>query len=221
MQVMLDKDVVYADSWSYRHMCRWYTGFFYKHPLLEKYEYYWRLEPGVRLLCDVEYDVFLEMYNKNKKYAFTLTLFEYSDTIPSLWTHFKAFKDSHQYNGQLLDLIEDGDNYNLCHFWSNFEIASLDIFQSAEYEEFFRFMDQTGGFFYERWGDAPLHTLFIALYLNKEDLWYLNDFGYYHAPYLQCPPDDIGQRCICDQDYDFTYSFQSCTSHFLKIIESK
>lgn len=44
----------------------------------------------------------------------------------------------------------EGESYNMCHFWSNFEIARLDFFRSKEYEEFFETMDRSGGFWMER-----------------------------------------------------------------------
>jgi mannosyltransferase len=44
----------------------------------------------------------------------------------------------------------EGESYNMCHFWSNFEIARLDWFRSREYEEFFQMMDRSGGFWMER-----------------------------------------------------------------------
>jgi mannosyltransferase len=44
----------------------------------------------------------------------------------------------------------EGENYNMCHFWSNFEIARLDFFRSKEYEDFFQMMDRSGGFWAER-----------------------------------------------------------------------
>lgn len=44
----------------------------------------------------------------------------------------------------------EGQKYNMCHFWSNFEIARLDWFRSREYEEFFEMMDRSGGFWMER-----------------------------------------------------------------------
>lgn len=50
----------------------------------------------------------------------------------------------------------NGEKYNMCHFWSNFEIAKLDWFRSKEYEDFFQMMDRSGGFWMERvcidWG---------------------------------------------------------------------
>ena len=40
----------------------------------------------------------------------------------------------------------EGEIYNMCHYWSNFEIARLDFFRSKEYEDFFEMMDRSGGF---------------------------------------------------------------------------
>lgn len=44
----------------------------------------------------------------------------------------------------------EGEKYNMCHFWSNFEIARLDFFRSQAYEDFFEMMDRSGGFWMER-----------------------------------------------------------------------
>lgn len=44
----------------------------------------------------------------------------------------------------------EGETYNMCHFWSNFEIARLSWFRSKEYEDFFQMMDRSGGFWMER-----------------------------------------------------------------------
>jgi hypothetical protein len=38
------------------------------------------------------------------------------------------------------------------------------------YEEYFRYLDQTGGFFYERWGDAPVHSLGAVMLLNSSQV---------------------------------------------------
>ena len=35
---------------SYRHMCRWNSGFFYKHPRLKEFDWYWRVEPDVNIV---------------------------------------------------------------------------------------------------------------------------------------------------------------------------
>ena len=45
---------------------------------------------------------------------------------------------------------DGGESYNLCHFWSNFEIGALKWLRSKEYIDYFNHLDKTGGFFYER-----------------------------------------------------------------------
>jgi hypothetical protein len=40
-QDLADRDIVYGGSESYRHMCRYQSGFFMLHPLLDDYDYYW------------------------------------------------------------------------------------------------------------------------------------------------------------------------------------
>lgn len=225
---LVEEDVVYADSQSYRHMCRFYLGFFYKHPLVAQYQYYWRVEPGIKLYCDVMYDVFQFMKTNDKKYGFVMSMFEYEKTVRSLWGHFKAFtarrNDTTSQHGELIDFVQNDNtakSYNLCHFWSNFEIADLSIFNNPEYQAFFDYLDATGGFFYERWGDAPVHSLAILWFLTKRDLWWFGDIGYYHPPYLQCPQSlkmRLDNRCSCDPGEDFLFSFISCTAHILNLL---
>ena len=52
----------------------------------------------------------------------------------------------------------EGETYNMCHFWSNFEIARLDWFRSKEYNDFFDMMDRSGGFWMERVRVNPVYN---------------------------------------------------------------
>lgn len=94
---------------------------------------------------------------------------------------------------------ENGSEYNLCHFWTNFEIARLDLWHTEAYQALFTYLDKTGGFFYERWGDAPIHSIFAALYLKKEEIHFFNDIGYKHSIYEHCPEqENLLNRCSCE-----------------------
>lgn len=53
----------------------------------------------------------------------------------------------------------EGEKYNMCHFWSNFEIARLSWFRSKEYQDFFEMMDRSGGFWMERVSATLLFSL--------------------------------------------------------------
>lgn len=52
----------------------------------------------------------------------------------------------------------EAEKYNMCHFWSNFEIAKLSWFRSKEYNDFFQMMDRSGGFWMERVSSYPHPT---------------------------------------------------------------
>ena len=204
-----DQAIMYGGMESYHHMCRFYSGFFYKHPLLQKYEWYWRVEPEIKYFCDITYDPFVHMARHNKTYGFTIAVKELKETVPNIFRYASAFKRTHnltskglwemfvepkegfnqdgtpksgdippaelpkddpKYGDKRKPLPEDilrsepgqgtlpeidpeameGEVYNMCHFWSNFEIARLDFFRSKEYEEFFQMMDRSGGFWMER-----------------------------------------------------------------------
>jgi alpha 1,2-mannosyltransferase len=197
------RDIIYGGSLSYRHMCRYNSGFFFRHPILQEYDYYWRVEPWVEFFCDVDYDPFLFMKKNNKDYGFTIMVPEYRETIPTLWGTVEKFMDEnsqivHPKNCLKMFRSDDG-SYNMCHFWSNFEIASLKFFRSGAYLKYFEYLDKSGGFFYERWGDAPVHSIAVAMFLPKEKVHYFEDIGYFHNPFLNCPANPALQlRCSCN-----------------------
>lgn len=122
---MREKKIIYGDSISYRHMCRYESGFFFRHPLMLDYEWYWRVEPSIELFCDINYDTFKFMADNGKKYSFVLSLYEYVETIPSLWDVVKNFTKLHpehiEKDNSMSFLSDDGGStYNHCHFVSLF-----------------------------------------------------------------------------------------------------
>ncbi|KAL2861260.1 glycosyltransferase family 15 protein [Aspergillus lucknowensis] len=221
---MRDQKIIYGHSESYRHMCRYESGFFFRHSLLQDYEYYWRVEPGVELFCDIPYDPFLFMKENNKQYSFVISMFEYEGTIPTLWNAVKRFMDDHPEHiaeGNSMRFLSDdkGKTYNNCHFWSNFEIGSLDWLRSKEYLEYFESLDRQGGFYYERWGDAPIHSIAAGLLLKKEQLHFWDEIAYYHIPFTHCPPDEQLRKdlqCSCDPSDNFDWKDLSCLSRYYK-----
>lgn len=120
---MKERKIIYGDSVSYRHMCRFESGFFFRHPLMLNYEYYWRVEPGIQFYCDIHYDPFRFMAENKKKYGFVLSLYEYIETIPTLWESTKKFIKNfpeHIVEDNAMDFLSDdgGETYNKCHFVS-------------------------------------------------------------------------------------------------------
>lgn len=229
-ETMREQKIIYGDSISYRHMCRFESGFFWQHPIMDQFKYYWRVEPDIQLYCDIDYDVFKFMQEKGKRYGFAISLYEYEATIPTLWETTKKFiEENPQYvhPNNMMEWIsaDNGETYNRCHFWSNFEIADLDFWRSEAYHKYFDYLDQAGGFFYERWGDAPVHSLGASLFLDKDEIHYFDDIGYWHVPFLNCPVSQEERnrlRCTCPQAVPpntniFTWHGYSCTPRFYKV----
>ncbi|KAJ5191913.1 mannosyltransferase KTR4 [Penicillium cinerascens] len=199
-QMLEEENIQYASKISYHQMCRWNSGMFYKHPALEKYRYYWRIEPKVQFFCNVDYDVFRYMEDRNKTYGFTINLYDAPQTIKTLWPEtrkFLAANPSYLSENNMWEWITDdqarpehtkgGSGYSTCHFWSNFEIGDMDFFRGEKYEAYFQHLDRAGGFFYERWGDAPVHSLGVGLFADSNNVHWFRDIGYNHIPYYNCP----------------------------------
>lgn len=85
------------------------------------------------------------MREQKKKYGFVMAITEYPETIPTLWENVEGFLNKypqHLNPDNSIEFItskesigtdrylEDGSPYNMCHFWSNFEIGDLNFFRS-------------------------------------------------------------------------------------------
>lgn len=259
-----DRGIMYGNMQSYHSMCRFYSGYFFNHPLVEQLDWYWRVEPEVEFYCDLTYDPFLEMERKGKKYGFTIAIKELMDTVPSLFRYTKYFINeydiqlpntwkffTHNYRffkgsneNQYLDVTNlndffnklelmtkitysnnqilkgsndksfleyfvlnsktplnkpineryDNENFNMCHFWSNFEIASTQFFKSHEYQSYLSYLENSRGFYTERWGDAPIHSLAIGMFLSLDEIHYFRDIGYKHSTIGHCPFNSMNQK---------------------------
>lgn len=223
---MAQRKIIYGDSVSYRHMCRYESGFFFRHPLMLEYEWYWRVEPSIELYCDIDYDTFEFMAKNGKKYSFVISLYEYQETIETLWDSTKKFIKAHPEHiakDNLMPWLSEtnGETYTNCHFWSNFEIGNLDWLRSKAYIDYFTSLDRDGGFFYERWGDAPVHSIAAGLMLNKSEIHFFNDIAYYHVPFTHCPTGEelrTKLKCHCNPGENFDWNGYSCTARYYDVM---
>lgn len=147
------------------------------------------------------------------------------NTIPSLWNKVVEFLEENPSllhpNNSLATFVKGSKidwaghaspaaalsavTYNGCHFWSNFEIGDLAFFRGEAYQRLFRWLDSTGGYFLERWGDAPMHTLAVASLLDgRAGIHHFDDVGYRHDDAMHCPQDPgMVDYCDCMPTADF------------------
>lgn len=121
------------------------------------------------------------MADHKKVYGFTINIFDDPLSVKSLWPTSMAFLKSHPdylaEDNSMTWLTDDtlrpdkhSNGYSTCHFWSNFEIADLDFWRSEKYQKYFDHLDQSGGFFYERWGDAPVHSVALGRFADNSQI---------------------------------------------------
>ena len=147
----------------YRHMCRFYSGFFFRHNSTLKYDYFMRLDTDSVILDLVNLNDPFRIFSrtdKKVKYAFLLANSEFLNTMPTLWTQIKSWaKNSSllppkgKQNGLSFLSHDQGETLNtdLCIFYNNFEMGDFGVFREKSYLDYFDYLDKSGGFFYERW----------------------------------------------------------------------
>jgi hypothetical protein len=67
-----------------------------------------------------------------------------------------------------------------------------------------------------RWGDAPVHSIAVAMLLKASEVHFFNDMGYRHGPFQHCPdqPDWLSKgKCYCEPRKSFGETlFENCNS---------
>ncbi|KAF9011779.1 nucleotide-diphospho-sugar transferase, partial [Cyathus striatus] len=172
----------------YRSMCRYYSGFFWRHPALAPYDWLWRLDTDIEFHCDVPYDPIQRLIESNALYGFIQVNDDADWVQPSLASNVSHFMSQNR------DLIPRDANHGFV--WN--DAASVEralrgtagnddwtrkcmyCWEGTLYTKFFEYLDKAGGFFYERWGDSPIHSFGLAMSLRKDQAVQFHDLGYQH-----------------------------------------
>ena len=62
----------------------------------------------------------------------------------------------------------------------SFEVVDLALMRSPEYRAAFQAVDESGGLYYFRWGDAPIRTLLVLALLPRDQIHHFRIVGYKH-----------------------------------------
>lgn len=169
----------------YRHMCRFFAGQIFLHPALREYDWYWRLDTDSFLRGRVSYDVFDHMTTNDYWYGYIAMLTERPEVVTGLWDAVQTYRRRHKLIAPLLQKLEGQEEggWNLHYYYNNFEICRLAFGRSQAYLDFFRYIDDLGGIYKHRWGDAPIRTLAVALLVPPEKVHQFAAIPYSHNGY--------------------------------------
>ncbi len=160
----------------YRHMCYFHAKVIYELPILENIEYAWRLDDDSMILQPIKYDIFHYMKTNNLIYGYKKKNLDSPLCVYGLWESVKSYV--------LLKGIDPTHFYEWPYpqqYYNNFEISSLSLWRSEEYKDYIEHLDLIGGIFTFRWGDAPVHSLAVTLFVKENQLHYFDDIIYQHS----------------------------------------
>lgn len=169
----------------YRHMCRFFGGLIFQHPALKGYDWYWRLDTDSFLMGKVNYDPFRYMQKKGYVYGYRIIIHESQEVIIGLWGAVKKYIQQNDIRPEFLHKFLKNGEYDRRMYYTNFEISSLNFWRSDEYVRFFDYLDRTGGIYKYRWGDAPIHTFAVSMFLPKRKTHCFQDISYKHQSSLK------------------------------------
>ena len=157
-------------------MCRFHANTVYTHPIFQDLEFAWRLDDDSLLLGpNIDYDVFQLMKEHDILYGYNAIVIESPLCMIGLWeaasNYMKLLKLESQY-------LKRWPRFGM--FYNNFEISNLRIWRSREYRGFMRHVDGLGGIYKYRWGDAPIKSIALAMFVSPEKIHKFKRIGYQH-----------------------------------------
>ena len=147
-------------------MCRFHAKQVYDQEILVGLKYVWRLDDDSLLLTTINYDLFAFMDRHRLQYGY-IYLWKLPDEVnwtKYLWEAAKLYKKTRQIESQYFDSWTEPHA-----FFNNFEISDLSLWTSQQYKDYIDYIDLLGGIYYYRWGDAPIKTIAVTLFLRVED----------------------------------------------------
>jgi len=170
----------------YRHMCRFQAGIVNMKLSEMGYDWHWRMDDDSMLTGEVSYDVFGYMASKGFRYGFVSTVRDDDACIVGLWDTAKTYAQRARI-GLKDNWFTEWPRGNV--FYNNFEISHASVFTSPEYRAYFDHIDQNGGIYTRRWGDAPIKSIAVSLFVPPEEVHRFGDIGYRHAPFIDQEPE--------------------------------
>lgn len=177
----------YPASLNYWLMCRFQAKGITEIPFVQNFEYIWRLDRDSALCGELPYDIFSFM-KENDYWQGYVAVDTYDQCAQKLTEHVKSFVTEHNIiPAQGFASIADArTNY----IYNNFEIFKVDFYLSQEYQLFMNYTEHSGGFFYYRWGDAPVRTQASRLFMHPLRMKHFKprEVYYQHQYIKRCKP---------------------------------
>jgi len=159
----------------YRHMCRFHAKTVYEQPILRDVEFVWRLDHDSFITRDIGYDIFELMREQHVIYGFVKVFRELPKWTTGLWDAANEYINVALVKTEFFNKMPRNNYY-----YNNFEVSRLSLWLSEDYQRFINYIDRLGGIYYHRWGDAPIKSIAIAMFVPRRQTHHFKDIGYRH-----------------------------------------
>jgi hypothetical protein len=168
----------------YRHMCRFQAKGVYDQPIIQNVQYAWRLDDDTFITNNITYDLFKFMSEHQMSYGYRVIIDETPTCILNLWENATLYVKN---NNISTELFTHWPRNKV--FLNNFEISDVNIWRSKKYEDYVNMVDHLGGIYHHRWGDAPIKTIALAMFVPRNKTHQFIDIGYKHQGTILYPGD--------------------------------
>jgi len=160
---------IHRFSVGYRNMCRFFALGLY--PRIRDLDYYMRLDDDSIIGSPVKRDPFVTMAQERWRYAYRVR-----------WHESKRMVEG------LIEFLTKLDPrfkraWNRKVYYNNFHVASPKLWLNPPISDVLAAIDESGGIYTKRWGDAPIQTLLLNTYLTGKEIGRFVDFDYQHGGY--------------------------------------
>lgn len=162
-----------CDLVGYKHMCRYNSALFATMSLFDQVDYMWRLDDDSILSAPVKYDVFAHMAEKNYWYGWNSM--DIGSCVTGLWQATRDYVNTSGIKPEWFSSLQEKHMY-----YNNFEVSRVALWRSREYQSYFSHIDRTMGIYKYRWGDAPIKTIGVSLFVPKARIKKFTDVSYTH-----------------------------------------
>jgi hypothetical protein len=154
----------------------------YEQPILFGLDYVWRLDDDSYLLDDVPYDVFRFMRERQLIYGYNHISWDEFRCIHGLWPAVTTYVKN---NSIATEFFKEWSAPRM--YYNNFEVSALSLWRSTSYQAYIEYIDSLGGFYYHRWGDAPVKTLAVSMFVPRNRTHQFSDISYTHQNFHHKP----------------------------------
>ena len=166
-----------VDKWGlgYRNMCRFQCKLLYQQPIVEHLDFIWRLDDDSNIKSDIKYDIFRFMSDHDIMYGYSIVCGDSPSKVAHLRANASLFIEQNNISTQFFDKWPKNGM-----FYNNFEVSSMKLWMSREYQDYIRMIDDAGGIYYNRWGDAPIKSIAVSMFVPLNKTHCFRDFQYSH-----------------------------------------